>query len=636
MPYKRVVLFLLFAVVLSAATDKRQNWLKVQSPHFLVITNGSEKQGRHAADQLERMRMVFHLQFPAMHVDPASPIVVIAVKEEKDFRTLEPADYLGKGKLQLAGLFLRAADKNYILLRLDVEGEHPYATVYHEYTHLITSRSEDWLPIWLNEGWAEFYQMTELRDKEAMLGEASPENILLLRQNQLLPLSVLLTVDHNSPYYHEENKGSIFYAESWVLTHYLIITDAIQHLHRLDDYLLALTKGMDSVTAANHAFGNLQKLQDSLQSYIEQNRFNYFRLPGVTQVDQSSFKVEPLPGAQADAVRADLLVYTRRTADARSLLEAVLKEDPNNSSARETLGFLAIQEHKLQEARKWYSEAVKLNSQSYLANYYFATMSMDAGPLSAEDDVQVEKSLHACIKLNPDFAPSYDVLGSLYGSSHRNLDEALAAELKATQLDPANLSYKLNYANILLQMDRTKEAIKLIRGWMSLATDAVDRERFRSFLESAEHYETAKAEAAEYNRRGSQESAAQSLSGVTTDSGPPTLSRRAGAVTNSYANPPLPLPEKDVTGPHRFVVGKIKGVQCSQISAMDFVVVSGGKEIALHTPNYYKVEYSALGFTPEGELKPCTQIEGRAAKVEFIEPTDRSAKNRIVAVELHK
>jgi len=34
----------------------------------------------------------------------------------------------------------------------------------------------------------------------------------LLRQNKLLPLATLFTVDHTSPYYHEENKGSIFYA----------------------------------------------------------------------------------------------------------------------------------------------------------------------------------------------------------------------------------------------------------------------------------------------------------------------------------------------------------------------------------------------------------------------------------------
>ena len=374
----------LFIAAISSARDKPQNWIEVQSPHFLIITNGNEKQGRHVADQFERMRAVFQKAFPDLKVDPAAPIIAIALKDEKDFRALEPEEYLGKGKLQLAGLFLRAADKNYILLRLDAEGEHPYETVYHEYTHLLSSKTEAWLPLWLNEGLAQFYQTAEIRDKEALLGQPDTGNIILLRQNRLLPLPVLLAVDHNSPYYHEESKGSIFYAESWALTHYFEITDAQQHTHRLIDYVDLVSKGTDSVTAATRAFGDLQKLQSELESYITHVAY-MFKVPAVTQVDESAYKVQTMQAAQADAVRADFLAYNHRAADARSLLAEVLKDDPNNASAHETMGFLAFQEHQLPEARKWYGEAVKLNSQSYLANYYFAAIAMNAGPLSPED-----------------------------------------------------------------------------------------------------------------------------------------------------------------------------------------------------------------------------------------------------------
>jgi hypothetical protein len=46
-----------------------------------------------------------------------------------------------------------------------------------------------------------------------------------LRQTQLLPLSALFAVDASSANYHENNKASIFYAESWLLTHYLMTRD---------------------------------------------------------------------------------------------------------------------------------------------------------------------------------------------------------------------------------------------------------------------------------------------------------------------------------------------------------------------------------------------------------------------------
>jgi hypothetical protein len=138
---RSLLIFLCFAAPLTSARDKTETWLQISSPHFVVVTNASEKQGRRVADQFERMRSVFHAAFPKAQIDPDAPIIVLAVKDAKDFRALEPEAYLAKGSLQLGGLFLRAADKNYVLMRLDAEGEHPYSIVYHEYTHLLLSKS---------------------------------------------------------------------------------------------------------------------------------------------------------------------------------------------------------------------------------------------------------------------------------------------------------------------------------------------------------------------------------------------------------------------------------------------------------------------------------------------------------------
>ena len=196
---------------------------------------------------------------------PTRPSSCSPLRDAKDFRALEPEAYLAKGSLKLAGLFLRAADKNYVLMRLDAEGEHPYSIVYHEYTHLLLSKSAEFMPLWLNEGLAEFYQNTDIHEKEALLGEPSGDDILWLRQNRLLPLATLFTVDYNSPYYHEENKGSIFYAESWALTHYLEMKEFAEKTHHVPDYLDLVSKQVDPVTAASRAFGDLNQLQKELE-----------------------------------------------------------------------------------------------------------------------------------------------------------------------------------------------------------------------------------------------------------------------------------------------------------------------------------------------------------------------------------
>ena len=221
----------------SAATEQ---WTEIRSAHFTVLTDANEKDGRHITDQFERMRWVFQTLFPKANVDPAEPIVVVAAKNEKVFDTLEPSAYLAKGQMKLGGYYMHTEDKNYILLQLGAEYEHPFATVYHEYTHVQFEGAADWIPLWLNEGLAEFMQNTDIQDKDVELGEPSVDDILYLRQNRLVPLSVLFKVDASSPYYHEEQKGSVFYAESWAMTHYLIVTDHDKHLHRLDDYMALL------------------------------------------------------------------------------------------------------------------------------------------------------------------------------------------------------------------------------------------------------------------------------------------------------------------------------------------------------------------------------------------------------------
>src|SRR6204780_2146521 len=279
------LLFLFIGTLSASARDSVDHWFEVRTQHFVVLTDTNEKQGIRVAAQFERMRSVFHLLMPTASDSAGSPIIVLALKDRKALQALEPEVYLAKGQLDLAGLFMRAPDKNYILLRMDAQGDHPFATVYHEYTHFMMRGASEWIPLWLNEGLAEFYQNTDIQEKEVLLGEPNTDDILYLRQNRLLPLITLLKVDQTSPYYHEEQKGSVFYAESWALTHMLTISDAQKGTNRVQDYANLLVKKQDAVTAAQQAFGDLNQLQKSLDIYISQLAFMMFKLNKQIQVD---------------------------------------------------------------------------------------------------------------------------------------------------------------------------------------------------------------------------------------------------------------------------------------------------------------------------------------------------------------
>ncbi|MFZ0563814.1 MAG: tetratricopeptide repeat protein [Terriglobales bacterium] len=615
------LLVFLLATDLASARDKAENWLEVRSQHFTVVTNANEKTGRRIADQFERMRSVFHVMLPQLSNESGSPIIVLAIKDEKDFRALEPQIYLAKGQLKLGGLFLRVPDKNYVLLRLDAEGDHPYAVVYHEYTHFILSRDAEWLPLWLNEGLAEFYENTDIRDKDVALGQPSPGNIQWLRENRLLPLAALFTVDTSSPYYHEENKGSIFYAESWALTHYLQVKDFQEKTQRLTDYVTLLTKKVDPVTAATRTFGDLTKLQSNLEGYIRSGDCNkYFKLAAATGVDDSTFKVRALAETQADAVRADFLAYNERIADARSLLDHVLQEDPQNVSARETMGFLEFNAGHVEEARKWYEQAAKLDSQSYIAHYYFAAISMNAGAFF-NDDAQVESSLRAAIKLNPSFAPAFERLAALEGMHHKDLEEAHMMALTAVQLDPGNVDYRMTIANILMEMDRGADAVTVLRGALKLAKTPGEIEMVQNNLAQAERYETARARMAERNSYSAEVVRTNVEANDTTT-----------AASDIHSEP---IEEGVPSGPHHFLVGTLQDVQCHE-PGIDLNIAAKGKTMALHSSNYYKIGFTALGFSPKGDLSPCKDLEGMLAKVEYVESSAKPAAAYVVAIELHK
>jgi tetratricopeptide (TPR) repeat protein len=613
-----LLLSLLFGAVLASASEKPENWLQVSSEHLTTFCDGNEKQARRVADQFERMRSVFQTVFPDMKIDPGAPIVVIAVKNAKDFRALEPEAYLAKGQLELSGLFLRAPDKNYILLRMDAGGEHPYATVYHEYTHLLLSKADDWFPLWLNEGLAEFYENTDISGKDTILGQASSNNILWLRQNALLPLATLLEVDHRSPYYHEEQKGSIFYAEAWALTHYLKVKDAQNNTNRIRDYILQVRDHVDSVAAAAHAFGDLKQLQSALGNYVEQSSFSAFKLTKVPPIDDATFKVQPVTRMQADAVRADFLAYNGREKDARVLLDQLLKDDPPNTLAHETMGHLEFQAGHLEQAQKWYDQAVKLDSQSYLANYYFAAIAMHNGPSEENMDGQIESSLQKAIKLNPSFAPSYDQLAVFYGMRRKNLDQAHMLALQAVQLDPGNVHFRMNAAFVLLAMQRETDAITVLQVALKLAKTPEDGAAVQNELEAAQRSQAMREAQEEQTRRFHDEMEAPA---------------KPDAPEGVGSNPPLK--EEILKGPHRTVTGTIKNVHCSVPAVMDLDVDAGSRTIALHAANYYKIRFTALGFIPDSELKPCTDLEGARAKVEYIESA-AGKTNGMVSIELHK
>ncbi len=153
------------------------------------------------------MRYVFISRFNNSNFQSGPPLTIVAARNETTYRTIDPALSKSKGGNNVAGVFYQGWERQFALIRLDTFGDQNNIVVYHEYTHSMLHANAHWLPIWLDEGLAEFYGYTRFQKNQIFVGAPSVR-IGALRSQTLLPVSTMFDIDSRSPYYHDERQRS--------------------------------------------------------------------------------------------------------------------------------------------------------------------------------------------------------------------------------------------------------------------------------------------------------------------------------------------------------------------------------------------------------------------------------------------
>jgi Tfp pilus assembly protein PilF len=467
-----------------------ETWVEVRSPDFTVISNAGEKEARKIADQFEQIREVFQNAFQKIRVDLGKPVVIFAVKNEDSMKSMLPAFWEVKGHMHPAGVYQPAEEKHFVVVRTDLEGPNPYEIVYHEYTHALMNINFRDMPLWLNEGIAEFYGNSAIHDDSVEIGKIAPNHLQVLQQNKLIPIPTLLQADHTSPYYNENNRASVFYAESWAIVHYLLMDPDARKRNLLHDFLAAYDASGNLVDAAQKSFGDLNKFAQKMESYSRQTSFYVGRVKTSIHGAAKSYSSRVLPPAEVDSQRGELYVYTQRFKEAKSSLDAAVQADPNLPLAHEGLGMLAYYERDLDGAEKQFARAVQLNSASFLAYFFSARAKLREGGMSPENGSAVVADLEKAITLNPQFAPAYATLATFYSMSPETREKALAAGRKAIALEPANLTYTVSYGFVLLNMGKIADAKTLGSRIQSAARTPLDRALAQQFSQAVSMRET--------------------------------------------------------------------------------------------------------------------------------------------------
>jgi TPR repeat protein len=457
----RPVLALLLALPAGTAAAAERPWVEVKSPHFTIVTDGGEAQGREVAWQFEQMRAALQRLWPWAKLATDKPVLVFAARDEATLKALVP-EYWEKGREPIVGITTEGRDRHYLAMRADTRMTEdvritPYFDLYRGYLKVVLGSSfERPLPLWLLRGMSELFGNLRVREKDVFLGRMIPWHVKRLREARLVPLAELLAADRTSPHYQEGDRMRLFDAQSWAFVHYLLFGEEGRHGAALNRFLTIVAQGTAPDAARREAFPDLATLEKGLGVYVRNVGIPFSRLDVDVDIARERFPSRPLPPAESAALRAAFHVAMRRPAEARALIQEAKAADPSAAGAYDAEGLLAEHEQKDDAAAAAYAKAAELGSANFYTWYRNAQIAYRTGR-DRETLGRVEKSLQRAVELNPEYAFGYSFLAETKQDLGLK-DEALALARRAISLEPGGSYHHLALARVLFQQSKTAEA----------------------------------------------------------------------------------------------------------------------------------------------------------------------------------
>jgi len=600
---KRTVVLAVIVVFLAIVPQHqlavaKDTWTSIQSKNFFLVGNGSEKEIKQVAARLEQFREVFTHLFPRLKFTTPIPTTVVVFKSDSSFKPFKPIP-------NVAGYFQPGQDVNYISLTTELEGQDPFSVIFHEYVHLLVDNTVGNMPLWFNEGLAEYYSTFKITDDQKIaLGNPIGNHVFLLRENKFLPLRTLFQVDHKSPHYNERNKQSIFYAESWALMHYLIIGKT-GRAEQLGAFLDKIRANVPMEQAFQDAFQmSFEAMEKELRDYVHKDRYNvlngHFERKLETDTDMIS---APVSEAEAQAYLGDLLLHSNRK-DSETYLQKALTLDPNSALANAAMGMAKLRDGKPAEALVNLERAVTANSQNYLVHYYYAyAMSHQGGsesqPISGYDPevaAKIRQELLRAIELRPDYPESYSLLSFVSLVTGNNLDESLKLLTQAIKNSPGRNDLLFMLGQLYMKTGDYKQAQLVFQ--QVVKSNAKDEVRQRA--------ESVLTQLVAFQKQREQYEQARKSSGANLTTGARNTSRveivanqneETPTDPSSYLREALRKPGAGETQ----VQGTLLRLECDA-KGITFVVQSGTQTLRLHAPNFEDIDITTYNPDVKGDL----------------------------------
>ncbi len=277
----RAMLLLLLAIL--PIEELRAEWLRAESPHFVVHAEGNAAEVSAYAAEIESLHRLLALTTGARERARGRKLDVFVLDDVATVRRLVDMPP-GMRAFYAAGQFGDMA----VVGRRDAEAPKGVPAwrwaLFHEYSHYFLARHISELePLWFAEGFASVFETMEtLAPDRVRFGALPPSRAAALKPVRRLPTRLLLTA---TPDFSDLGTSEQYYAEGWLLSHHYLFGGA--RSGEIAAYLKKVQAG-EALPALDSLFsGGVAGLEADLAAYRAGGKFptREVTIPAVTAAE---------------------------------------------------------------------------------------------------------------------------------------------------------------------------------------------------------------------------------------------------------------------------------------------------------------------------------------------------------------
>ena len=434
--------------------SENQKWLRVDSPGFTIISSASERRTRDVAANLETLTEAL-ATIDRRFATRGNRTRVLFFAKRGDSQPYFDL-LLNQHMTSAPGVYISTSDGEGTMI-IDGTRSLMERTVFHELVHKLLAAGGAHLPLWLEEGIAEYFSSTEIRGNSISIGMPVREHQSQLRTKALLPLKEVFEMTYESPMATQ----TIFYAQAWGVVDWMIRNSRPGFYSFVAD----VEAGMSAQAALRK---NFEATPDAVERGIVHHNSPPPSLSLRSNGDEVSITAAPLS-------RADVLYELGRflgsmevtRVDGERHLRAAIEDDPKHARAIAAMGTLYAREKKYEEAMPFFEKAIAVGPSDPMVHIGFAEAllqnelgtfagTVEPGPDALIRARRARQLAERAIALGGDPARAKAAIGASY-LVEKDFAEGIAALDEALRLDSGRMDVALNlYALLVRSGNKTR------------------------------------------------------------------------------------------------------------------------------------------------------------------------------------